>query len=178
MPKRKAGDLWNQANAEAAAAGTSFVTCPRCQETFNGKERAFRKHHGVGKCELKARNEADVAMDVEPDGAAAAAGHGHLHVQHSPAGDFSAEAQQQVWPEAPAEDDIWHDASHVWADSDAAAAANAAAAAAAAAAAVAEDEAFQRCVDFVPDMLQAEYTEEEIRRVLGVSGRRRWLCRL
>jgi hypothetical protein len=32
-----------------------------------------------------------------------------LHVQHSPAGDLSAEAQQQAWPGAPAEDDVWHD---------------------------------------------------------------------
>jgi uncharacterized C2H2 Zn-finger protein len=84
MAKRKADsvtdDLWNKAVAEAAVDGTSFLTCPRCREIFNGKQATFRRQHGVSKCSLVARTHSDVAMEVEPGGAAVPAAAGGLRL--------------------------------------------------------------------------------------------------
>jgi hypothetical protein len=88
--------------------------------------------------------------------------------QHSPAGGLSAEAQQQTCPEVPADNDVWHEASEEWEEGDPAADA-AAAAAAATAAAAAADEAFQRFQRELALLLEAGYTEAEIRHLYGVS---------
>ncbi|KAF6248686.1 hypothetical protein COO60DRAFT_1630422 [Scenedesmus sp. NREL 46B-D3] len=191
MGKRKADELWEQAQAEQAAAGTSFLTCPRCQDTFHGSKKTFCKHHGLDKCPLVARREADVPMDDAPaagsddhhvaDGVLASvpAAAGSMldssrssqrdeeQLQHSPA------AQEQVLPEAPPEDDVWHDASEEFDAAGGAADIHAADSGAddmPAAAAAAAADAFQANVRMLADLLQAGYTEAEIRSMWGVSA--------
>ena len=80
-----ADDLWNEAQANAVAARTSFCTCPKCHTTHIGGKKKFNREHGVGKCTLIARQDAAEAMDVDPDGlqlVADGAGHGHTGACH------------------------------------------------------------------------------------------------
>lgn len=75
-----ADDLWKQAQANAVAARTSYLTCPRCHTTHIGGKKKFNREHGVSRCTLKARQDAAEAMDVDPGGlqlVADGAGHGH-----------------------------------------------------------------------------------------------------
>ncbi|KAF6249803.1 hypothetical protein COO60DRAFT_1706343 [Scenedesmus sp. NREL 46B-D3] len=85
-------------------------------------------------------------------------------LQHSPA------AQEQVLPEAPPEDDVWHDASEEFDAAGGAAGIHAADSGAddmPAAAAAAAADAFQANVRMLADLLQAGYTEAEIRSMWG-----------
>ncbi|WIA42402.1 hypothetical protein OEZ86_008403 [Tetradesmus obliquus] len=144
-------------------------------------------------------------MDVDPGGlqlVADGAGHGHAdasisdqpapaggpvalgsqlqhqQVQQSPTADSTDYAQEQGFPVAPPEDDVWHDASDQWDEADAAAGVPAAAellqrvfpaslATAAAAAAAAANEAFWANVRVLPHLQQAGYTMDDLKQMWG-----------